>query len=81
MAAVGAVLGWIDPVIAFFGGAILGMVIFLIQLFRNKDTDKDTGRVMPFGPPLCMAVVLLFFAKPAFEALASWAMKTPIDLP
>ena len=81
MAAVGAVLGWIDPVIAFFGGAILGMVIFLIQLFRNKDTDKDTGRVMPFGPPLCMAVVLLFFAKPALEALASWAMKTPIDLP
>lgn len=77
MAAVGAVLGWIDPVIAFFGGAIIGMIIFGIQLVRGK----DGGRVMPFGPPLCMAVVLLFFAKPAFEALAGWAMKTPIDLP
>lgn len=77
MAAVGAVLGWIDPVIAFFGGAIVGMIIFLVQLFRGK----EGGRVMPFGPPLCIAVVLLFFAKPAFEALASWAMKSPIDLP
>ncbi|HLP82918.1 MAG TPA: hypothetical protein VK157_01085, partial [Phycisphaerales bacterium] len=77
MAGVGAVLGWIDPVIAFFGGAILGMVIFVVQLLRSK----DSGRVMPFGPPLCMAVVILFFAKPAFEAMASWAMKTPIDLP
>ncbi len=77
MAAVGAVLGWIDPVIAFFGGAIVGMIIFLVQLLRGK----EGGRVMPFGPPLCIAVVLLFFAKPAFEALASWAMKSPIDLP
>jgi hypothetical protein len=42
---------------------------------------KEGGRVMPFGPPLCIAVVLLFFAKPAFEALAGWAMKMPIDLP
>lgn len=77
MAAVGAVLGWIDPVIAFFGGAIIGMIIFLVQLLRGK----SGGKVMPFGPPLCIAVVLLFFAKPAFEALASWAMKSPIDLP
>jgi leader peptidase (prepilin peptidase) / N-methyltransferase len=77
MAAVGAVLGWIDPVIAFFGGAILGMIIFGLQLISGKGADK----VMPFGPPLAMATVLLFFAKPAFEALASWAMKTPINLP
>lgn len=71
MAAVGACLGWIDPVLAFFGAAFLGMGWFGISMVLKGAGKK----VMPFGPFLAMGTVLVFFAKPLLERGATWAMK------
>jgi leader peptidase (prepilin peptidase) / N-methyltransferase len=79
MAAVGVCVGWIDPVLAFFGAAFLGMGWFGISLVLRGAGKK----VMPFGPFLAMGTVLVFFAKPLLEMGASWAMKAipPINFP
>lgn len=73
MAAVGACLGFIDPVLAFFGAAFLGMAWYVIGLFSSG----AARRVMPFGPFLAMGTVLVFFAKPWLEQLVTWAMDAP----
>ncbi len=79
MGAVGVCLGWIDPVLAFFGAAFLGMLGFGI----GKVFFRNTKAVLPYGPYLALGTMLVFFAKPAFEwaATALMAAQPPINLP
>lgn len=77
MAAVGACLGWINPVLAFFGAAFLGVAWWLVGLvFRGVGR-----RAMPFGPYLAMGTVLVWFCRPLMERLLSWLTKTDIHIP
>jgi leader peptidase (prepilin peptidase)/N-methyltransferase len=79
MAAVGACLGWVDAVLGFFAAAIVGTVYALLgTLFSGV-----FKRAMPFGPYLAIGTVLVWFAKPAVEALLTWLAKAdpPINLP
>ena len=79
MAAVGACLGWIDPVIAFFGAAFVGMAwVILAACARGK-----LNRAMPYGPFLAIATVLVILLKPAIEAGLGrlFSMGSPLDLP
>jgi leader peptidase (prepilin peptidase)/N-methyltransferase len=77
MAAVGACLGWINPVLAFFGAAFLGVAWWLVGLiFRGVGR-----RAMPFGPYLAMGTVLVWFCRPLMERLLSWMTKTDIHIP
>jgi len=64
MAAVGACLGWIDPVVAFFVAAFVGVAVELVRglLFR------EVKRTMPYGPYLAVATVLVIVFKPWVEA-------------
>lgn len=79
MAAVGACLGWIDPVLAFFGAAFLGVFWAILGRIFSGVFKK----VMPFGPFLAAATVLVFFAKPLIE----WGLtrmthaSPPVNLP
>ena len=77
MAAVGACLGWINPVLAFFGAAFLGVAWWLVGLiFRGVGR-----RAMPFGPYLAMGTVLVWFGRPLMERLLSWMAKGPVNIP
>jgi leader peptidase (prepilin peptidase)/N-methyltransferase len=77
MAAVGACLGWVNPVLAFFGAAFLGVAWWLVGLaFRGV-----ARRAMPFGPYLAMGTVLVWFCRPLMERLLTWMAHTPIHLP
>jgi leader peptidase (prepilin peptidase)/N-methyltransferase len=79
MGAVGVCLGWIDPVLAFFGAAFLGMIGFGVgRIFFAKSKT-----VLPYGPYLAMGTMLVFFAKPVFEwgATALMAASPAINLP
>jgi len=77
MAAVGACLGWIDPVLAFFGAAFLGMGWWALgMIFRRM-----SRRVMPFGPFLAMGTLIVWFAKPGLSWLISRAMDESIVIP
>ncbi|MEM7754478.1 MAG: prepilin peptidase [Planctomycetota bacterium] len=63
MAAVGACLGWIDPVVAFFVAAFVGVAVEVVRglLFR------EVKRTMPYGPYLAIATVLVIVFKPWVE--------------
>jgi hypothetical protein len=77
MAAVGACLGWIDPTLAFFGAAFLGMAGWAIQLFASGENK----RLLPYGPFLAMATILVWFCKPLIERAAGRMMETTINWP
>ncbi len=77
MAAVGACVGWIDPVIAFFAAAFLGMFGWLIQLL----TSGENKRLLPYGPFLALATILVWFGKPGVEWIASWLWKGNMNWP
>ncbi len=79
MAAVGACLGWIDPVIAFFGAAFVGIGWALLAALARGRLSK----AMPYGPFLAIATVLVIAFKPAIEAGLGrmFGLDTPLDLP
>ena len=77
MAAVGACLGCIDPTIAFFGAAFLGMAGWAIQFF----TSGENKRLLPYGPFLAMATVIVWFGKPLIERLAGLLLGGPVNWP
>lgn len=65
MAAVGACLGWIDPVIAFFGAAFVGVGWALLGVLIGGGFK----RAMPYGPFLAVATLLTLLCKPWIEVL------------
>jgi len=79
MAAVGACLGWIDPTIAFFLAAFVGVAYAIVaQVFRGK-----LSRAMPYGPFLAVAIMMVVLGKPLVELGLGriFGMHTPMNLP
>lgn len=79
MAAVGACLGWIDPTIAFFLAAFVGVAYAVVaQLFRGK-----LNRAMPYGPFLAIATMMVVLGKPVVELVLGriLGLDAPLDLP
>ncbi|MBS0195673.1 MAG: prepilin peptidase [Planctomycetes bacterium] len=79
MAAVGACLGWVDAVLAFFAAAFVGVA----WTFLGKLTSGTLQRAMPFGPYLAVGTVLVWFFKPGVEKLLGLVLHNggPIQLP
>lgn len=65
MGAVGAVLGWFDPLVIFFIAPFLGLSWVLVTGVISRLTHGQ-GRELPYGPHLAAATVLLFFGRPVF---------------
>jgi len=65
MGAVGAVMGWVDPVTAFVVAPFPALAwVGIARLFRS---DRATRiREIPYGPWLVLAQVLLMVARPMF---------------
>ncbi|MFT5422501.1 MAG: leader peptidase (prepilin peptidase)/N-methyltransferase [Phycisphaerales bacterium] len=77
MAAVGACIGWIDPVIAFFLAAFLGTG----WEFARRILGGTLNKALPYGPHLAAATVLVVLCKPLVEMGLSRMLGMPIDLP
>ena len=79
MAAVGACLGWIDPVIAFFLAAFVGVAWAVMA----RVVGGRLNRAMPYGPFLAVATVLVIGGKPLIEAGLGrlFSMSGSFDLP
>ena len=78
MAAVGAVLGWFEPILVPFAAAFcgLGWVVLsrgLSALFRGM------RRELPFGPHLAVGTVVLVLCRPALDW--AWRGYFPPNLP
>lgn len=79
MAGVGAVLGWIDPLVAFFVAPFFGIAWALLGPVLGKIVKLPS--VLPYGPHLALATVLVMYAKPLSEGLLSMVFRTPVNLP
>lgn len=77
MAAVGAALGWIDPLLAFFTAPLFGLSWAMLSAVSR---GSRIG-ALPFGPHLALATIAVIAAKPWYEALLARLMREPINLP
>ena len=67
MAAVGAVLGWFDPILIFFLAPFFGL--FWIILSRGFATVmKKRWTELPYGPHLAIATLVVVFCRPGIQA-------------
>lgn len=76
MAAVGACLGWIDAVVAFFLAAFVGVAWALLGVVFG-----GLRRQLPYGPHLAVASVLVVLLRPLVELGLSKVLRTPVQLP
>lgn len=79
MAGVGAVLGWMDPTIAFFVAPFSGIAFALFAPLLGRVLKAP--KVLPYGPHLAAATMLIVLAKPLIEKVLSMIARTPINLP
>jgi len=77
MAAVGACVGWIDSVLAFFGAAFVGLAWFVVTLVGGGKLQ----RALPYGPYLAAATVLVLLLKPEIEWLLTALLRVPPGQP
>jgi len=80
LAAIGAVLGWLDAVLVFFLAPLLALSGIVIASLLRVILPLPR-RYIPFGPWLAGAAVLVMFGDPWLEAGLSWLVGTPIVLP
>ncbi|MFG0257391.1 MAG: A24 family peptidase [Phycisphaerales bacterium JB043] len=80
MAGVGAVLGWVDPLLAFFIAPLFGLLWALCTPML-RTVVKKLPTALPYGPHLAMATVLVVLGKPGIEKLLSMITSRSIDLP
>lgn len=67
LAAVGATLGWLDPVLAFFTAPFFGLAWVLgASLFARR---KGVSVALPFGPHLAAGTLTVVLLWPAYERL------------
>ncbi|TVQ59233.1 MAG: hypothetical protein EA379_11480 [Phycisphaerales bacterium] len=73
MAAVGACLGWIDPLLAFFTAPLFGLSWALLSALAS---GSRVG-ALPFGPHLALATIAVVTARPWYDALLARLMHAP----
>lgn len=81
MAAVGATLGWIDPVLAFFLAPFFGIGWTLVATILSKAKRQSVGTALPYGPHLAAATIVVLAAKPTFEFGLSILMGRDVLIP
>jgi len=80
MAAVGAALGWVDSVLAFFLAPFFGILWAMASVLRSSVFQRQ-GSALPYGPHLAAAAVVVLYGKPLFERILSLLAHQPINLP
>lgn len=64
MGAAGAVLGWIDPTVAFFVAPFIGLGWIAVTALAGRMRGGGR-REIPYGPHLAIAVLIVIFLRPA----------------
>ena len=68
LAAIGAALGWMDPIKIFFLAPFLALGWIAISRLIAKLVRRE-GRELPYGPHLAAATMLVVFARPFVDEL------------
>lgn len=77
MGAVGAALGWIDAVLAFFGAAFVGIAWLLLRLCLGG----RAASTLPYGPYLAVSTALVLLTKPLVERGLTRLLQIPPEMP
>lgn len=77
MAGVGAALGWITSTLGFFGAAFVGIGWALL----GRLAGGGFKRILPYGPFLAVATILVVLCKPVIELGLSYLTGQQIRLP
>lgn len=79
LGAIGACLGWIDATLAFFGAAFVGLAWTILTMALGGKAK----RIMPYGPFLAAAAILVLLGRPLIERglTALFHSQPPIQLP
>jgi leader peptidase (prepilin peptidase) / N-methyltransferase len=77
MAAVGACVGWMDSVLAFFVAAFVGV----FWAVGGRVIGGGFQRAMPYGPFLAVATVLVLVFKPFIELGLTALLRVPVGSP
>ncbi len=80
MAGVGAALGWVDAVLAFFLAPFFGILWAIASVLRSS-VFKREGSALPYGPHLALAAIMVLYAKPVFERILSLLAHQAVNLP
>jgi leader peptidase (prepilin peptidase)/N-methyltransferase len=78
LGAVGAVLGWFDPILIFFIAPFSGLLWTLLSVAVGQLLKKE-GSALPYGPHLAVATVVLILCRPGIERL--WTAYFPPTMP
>ncbi len=78
LAAVGAVLGWPETILAFFVAPFLGIAAHVAAAGLSGLT-RSRWQHLPYGPHLAIASVLVLLARPGFDRLLTmlWGFGLP----
>jgi leader peptidase (prepilin peptidase)/N-methyltransferase len=71
LAAVGATLGWIDPIFVFFAAAVIAIQWVLVTL-PAKVLVKGVRRELPLGPHLAAATLVVLLLHPVLYHGPNW---------
>jgi len=63
LAAVGATLGWVDPIFIFFAAAFVGLAWVVLSVLLLPFV-KRIRRELPYGPHLAVATLVVLFLHP-----------------
>ncbi len=63
---IGLVLGTIDTLLTLFLAAVIGMIVGITMLSKNKQGRKTP---IPFGPSIALAAVIVYFYG---DVLINW---------
>ncbi|MBM4112013.1 MAG: prepilin peptidase [Phycisphaerae bacterium] len=78
MAAVGATLGWVDPLVALVPGIVLALAWTMsargVAILRGR-----SPRELPLGPYLAIGTLLVVLLRPAFVELGRFVVPAWID--
>ncbi|MCC6909125.1 MAG: prepilin peptidase [Phycisphaerales bacterium] len=80
LACVGAVLGWVDPILVFFLAPFLAILGMLIGTALSRWL-KGFARYIPYGPWIALAAVVVIIGDRWIEIVLEAILKVPVNLP
>ncbi len=80
LACVGAVLGWVDPIVIFFLAPFLAISGMLLGTVLSRWL-RGFSRYIPYGPWIALAAMLAIFGDRWIEIVLEAILKVPVNLP
>jgi len=77
LAAIGAVLGWFDPILIFFIAPFSGLVGAMLSKGLSA-VFKLVKRQLPYGPHLAVATLVVLLCRPGIAALWQAYLSSPM---